>query len=319
MIPGLNSANLLYIFAGEGFAELVLHNLRLRELVAIVQENRPFYQDFVDFLVAEGYGSVLRFIQEESDVRAMETLGRYLNRSGEARLYDGLLKPYPNSRAKWFFLSWLLRDAATQRLQPLLRSVPGNKDVERQTYLLNEVRKFVAPLFPARENWEWPAVSEVMLARLEGSRRALRGTLFESLVRRNVESLIAHHELPFQVAGSQVKIGDETYDVQISGAAGAVLIPVKTRETMGGGHALLFTRDIDKSIRVATEQGYICLPIVIAESWGGDLEQLESELYIYIQANPNQIGLVEPLLAQKLEEELLPLLRIHQKPLGLSG
>jgi len=105
-----------------------------------------------------------------------------------------------------------------------------------------------------------------------------------------------------------VKIGDETYDVQLTGRKGSILLPVKTRETMGGGHALLFTRDIYKSILVATDSGYICIPIVIAESWGGDLNELKSDLYIYIQANPNQITTVEPLLAEKLTE-LVPLLR----------
>ena len=288
--------------------DFVLHNLRLRELVAIVQENRRFYQDFVGFLEGEGYASVLDFVQEQSDEKATQAINRYLNRVSEARLYDGLLRPYSNSRAKWYFLAWLLRDAATQRLQPLLKTVPGNTPIERQTYLLNEVRRFVAPLFPQSENWEWPAISEVMLSRLEGSRRALKGNLFEGLVRRNLEDLLKAHKLPLQVHRTQVKIDDETYDVQVTGAAGSLLIPVKTRETMGGGHALLFTRDIYKSILVATEKGYTCVPIVIAESWTGDLEGLKSELYIYIQANPNQITSIEPILVQKLEEELLPLL-----------
>lgn len=289
--------------------DLVLHNLRLRELVAVVRENQQFYQDFVDFLEQEGYNSVLDFVQEPSDERAAGTIGRYLNRSSEVRLYDGLLRPYSNSRAKWFFLSWLLRDAATQRLQPLLNAVPGNTITERRTYLINEIRKFVAPLFPLSENWEWPAISEVMLSRLEGSRRALKGTLFEGIVRRCMENLISDHELPLQVAKTQVKIEDETYDVQVTGNAGTILIPVKTRETMGGGHSLLFTRDIYKSILVASNQGYVCVPIVIAESWSGDLEELSSELYIYIQANPNQVAVVELSLAQKLEAELLPLLK----------
>ena len=288
--------------------DFVLHNLRLRELVTIVQENQRFYQDFVDFLGQEGYNSVLDFIQEPSDERAANTINRYFNRRSEVKLYDGLLRPYSNSRAKWFFLSWLLRDAATQRLQPLLNAVPGDTAIEKRTYLLNEIRKFVAPLFPLSENWEWPAISEVMLSRLEGSRRALKGTLFEGIVRRNLGNLIASHELPFRVADTQVKIDDETYDVHVSGDAGSVLLPVKTRETMGGGHALLFTRDIYKSILVASQQGYTCVPIVIAESWTGDLEELDSALYIYIQANPNQVSVVEQLLAQKLAEELLPLL-----------
>jgi len=287
--------------------DFVLHNLRLKELVAIVRENKRFYEDFVAFLQEEGYNSVLDFIREPSDERAAEAISRYLTRPIEVKLYDGLLRPYSNSKAKWFFLAWLLRDAATQRLQPLLRSVPGETIVERKTYLLNEVRKFVGPLFPETESWEWPAISEVMLARLEGSRRALKGTLFEEIVRRNLRDLIEKHKLQLAVSNKQVKIGDETYDVQVIGKAGSILLPVKTRETMGGGHSLLFTRDIYKSILVATENGYTCVPIVIAESWVGDLGDLKSELYIYIQANPNQITAVEPLLAQKLEE-LLPLL-----------
>lgn len=289
--------------------DFVLHNLRLRELVAIVQENRSFYQDFVDFLAEDGYGSVLDFVQEASDDRAINTINRYFDRPGDVRLYDGLLRPYSNSRAKWYFLAWLLRDAATQRLQPLLKTAPGDTLADRRAYLLNEVRKFVAPLFPDAESWEWHAVSEIMLSRFEGSRRALKGTLFEGLVRRILENLIKRHELALQVSRAQVRIADETYDVQVIGKTTSILIPVKTRETMGGGHSLLFTRDIYKSILVATENGYTCVPIVIAESWTGDLDALESELYIYIQANPNQIVSIEPLLAQKLEDDLLPLLR----------
>jgi hypothetical protein len=288
--------------------DFVLHNLRLKELIAIVQENKRFYEDFVAFLQEQGYDSVSSFIHEPSDERAAQAISEYLARPSEAELYDGLLRPYPNAKAKWFFLAWLLRDAATQRLEPLLKTVPGDTMIERKAYLLNEIRKFVEPLFPETGSWEWPAISEVMLARLEGSRRALKGTLFEEIVRRNLRILIEAHGLPLKVGDMQVRISDETYDVQVEGKRGTLLLPVKTRETMGGGHALLFTRDIYKSILVATENGYRCVPIVIAESWGGNLDDLKSELYIYIQANPNQIAAIGPLLAEKLEE-LLPLLK----------
>ena len=287
--------------------DFVLYNLRLKELVAIVQENKQFFDDFVIFLNEVGYSSVLDFIQEPSDQKATSIIGRYLSRKSNVKLYDGLLRPYSNSKAKWYFLAWLLRDAATQRLQPLLSSVPGKNDSERKSYLINEIRKFVEPLFPFPESWEWPAISEVMLARLEGSRRALKGTIFEELVRRNLREIINQNNLPLDVSKTQVKINDETYDVEVIGASGSLLIPVKTRETMGGGHALLFTRDIYKSIMVATEIGHKCVPIVIAESWSGDFDTLKSELYIYIQANPNQVVAIEPLLAEKLSE-LLPLL-----------
>ena len=287
--------------------DFVLYNLRLKELVAIVNENRMFFDEFVEFLKSQGYHSILDFIQEESDEKAISIISMYLEHPSQANLYDGLLRPYTNAKAKWYFLAWLLRDAATQRLQPLLNSVPGDTDTERKSYLVNEIRKLVEPLFPDPKSWEWSAISEIMLARLEGSRRALKGTIFEEIVRRNLRNLIRELGIPLAVNDSQVKINDETYDVEVSGNNGTLLIPVKTRETMGGGHAMLFTRDIYKAIVIAAESGHKCVPVVIAESWAGDLDALKSELYIYIQANPNQVTQIEPLLAEKLKE-LVPLL-----------
>lgn len=286
----------------------VLYNLRLKELVAVVAENKLFFDEFVTFLQGYGYASVMAFVQEESDEKATTIIRTYLSTPGNAKLYDGLLRPYHHHKAKWYFLAWLLRDAASQRLQPLLSHVPGDTEVERKTYLLNEVRKFVEPLFPEPENWEWGAISEVMLARLEGSRRALKGTIFEEVVRKNLRELIAQHQIPVSVTNSQITLNDETYDVQVMGQNGSLLIPVKTRETMGGGHATLFTRDIYKSILVATQAGFKCVPVIIAESWSGDLATLQSEMYLYVQANPNQIREIEPILTQKIQE-LLPLLR----------
>ena len=59
---------------------------------------------------------------------------------------------------------------------------------------------------------------------------------------------------------------------------------------------------------MATQDGYRCVPIVIAESWAGNLTDLEADLYLYIQVNPNQLSTVEAILAERLRE-LLPVLR----------
>jgi hypothetical protein len=144
-----------------------------------------------------------------------------------------------------------------------------------------------------------------MLARLEGSRRALKGTRFESLVRNLLIELFLANAIDLTVGEKQITIRDETYDVQVVSKKSKILLPVKTRETMGGGHANLFTRDIHKSISVAQDNGYLCIPIVIAESWGGNLDSLHCEHLIYIQANPNQTDEIAPKLAAKLES-LLP-------------
>lgn len=284
----------------------LIENIRLRELVAIVNENRAFYDDFVVFLIEEGYGGIHEFINETSDEKALEVLTRYLSRRNNVTLYDGLLRPYSNAQARWYFLAWLLRDAPAQRLRPLLNQVQGGNPLQRMAFLLNEIRKFVAPLFPFPDSWSWAAISEIMLARLEGSRRALKGALFEEVIRRNLSAIFQEAGLLLKISTGEVRINQETYDVQVIGTNGSILLPVKTRETMGGGHAMLFTRDIHKSISVANENGFICVPIIIAESWGGDLEGLSSEHFIYLQFNPNQIAEIEPLLAQRLRD-LTPL------------
>ncbi|HYN83241.1 MAG TPA: hypothetical protein VES88_17315 [Gemmatimonadaceae bacterium] len=249
---------------------------------------------------AEGYPDVHAFVRESSDTRAEAIIAKYLNSAGKAKLFDGLLRPYSDPKARWYFLAWMLRDAPAQRLGPLLSGLPGKSLTSRKAYLLNQIRKFVEPLFPNPDSWDWPAISEVMLARLEGSRRALKGTLFEEIIRRNLRALFEAHGIALSISDGEIRIHDETYDVRISGPQGSILMPVKTRETMGGGHALLFTRDIHKSITVAEDNGYRCVPIVIAESWGGDLSSLRCEKHIYIQANPNQIAAIEPQLVSQL-------------------
>lgn len=276
--------------------DLVIDNLRLAELVAIVRQNEAFFVAFVQFLNQRGYQDIHAFINEPDDKKALAVIEDYLQHTDKVHLYDGIGRPYASELARWYFLAWTMRDAPAQRLGPLLRNVEGNSMSERRANLLNEVRKFVGPLFPEAEKWTWHTISEVMLARLEGSRRALKGTTFENTVRTVIRAVIAKHQVSLKVGDSQVKIGDETYDVQIIGKTHTILVPVKTRETMGGGHANLFTRDIHKAISVAQENGYECIPVVIAESWGGNLDSLSCKHVIYLPINPNQTEKVELML-----------------------
>jgi len=286
-------------------SQFVVDNLRLQELAAIVEQNKPFYDAFLNFLRRHGYVDVAGFIHDEDSAKAHLVIESYLATPAGATLHDGIGRPYTNGKAKWYFLAWILRDAPAQRLEPLLRSVNGTTLEEKKTVLINHLREFVGPLFPSSEKWTWLVVSEIMLARLEGSRRALKGTRFESLVRNLLTELFSANGINLTVGEKQITISNETYDVQVVSGKSKILIPVKTRETMGGGHANLFTRDIHKSINVAQENGYLCIPVVIAESWGGDLGSLHCEHLIYIQANPNQTDEIGPKLATGLES-LLP-------------
>ncbi len=279
-------------------------NIRLRELAAIADMNMAFFNDFVDFLISKGYDSVFAFVLDTDDTAAFRTILEYLNREipeGVA-LYNGVGRPYSQNRAKWLLLGWLFRDAPEQRLRPMVSSMAESTINARRAMLLNMIRKDVLASFPDEVYWQWPNIREVFIDRLEGSRRSLRGSLIEEIVRRVLREVFSDQSTMLEIADAQVQLEGETYDVSVSGAEGTILIPVKTRETMGGGHALLFTRDIHKSISVAHESGYVCVPIIIAESWTGDLESLGCEKTIYININPNQINAVEERLRNEISE-----------------
>lgn len=280
----------------------IVENLRLKELAIVAEQNRPAFEDLVSFIVSRGYESLYSFVHDTDEAKAEASILAYLLRPfplGIA-LHDGIARPYAEPKAKWLLFGWVFRDAPEQRLRPMISSMDGTGNIQKQAKLLNILRKHVGAIFPERSRWDWTAVSEVIIDRLEGSRRAIKGTLFEAIVRTKLSELFISRRLQLKIGNSEIHIDGETYDVSVVGAKGQILMPVKTRETMGGGHAALFTRDIHKSIASAKKGGYRCLPVVIAESWAGNLDTLECEDYIYINRNPNQIREVEPMLAGEL-------------------
>ncbi|VAK42459.1 hypothetical protein [Enterobacter hormaechei] len=279
---------------------LVVENIRLKELMLVVNKNKPFFEEFKEFISFHGYPSIYHFINDPEEIRIKNVILIYFNTNFRNCLYDGIARPYPSAQSNWFFITWLLRDAPQQRLRPILSSLIGPMP-QRKADLVSELVIFTRTIFTDPLQWEWPAIAEVMLDRLEGSRRALKGSLFEAIVRANLSDLFKKYKLDLTISPGEVRINDETYDVVISSPKEKILMPVKTRETMGGGHALLFTRDIHKSISVAHENGYNCIPVVIAESWAGDLNKLPCENHIYIPLNPNQVEKLTPILQQKLE------------------
>ncbi|WP_071190864.1 hypothetical protein [Trichormus sp. NMC-1] len=284
-------------------------NIRLKELVIIANSNKPFFDDFISFLNSENYINLYKFVVEQDSAKAKIVLQKYLERKipNNVKLYDGIARPYSEDKAKWLILGWIFRDAPEQRLKAFLNMFNGTP-IQRKSELINQVRQYVSTILSKPEQWEWVAIFEVIIDRLEGSRRAIKGNLFEAIVRINLKQIFKSNNLDLSVEETQIKLGDETYDVKVSGSKGTILIPVKTRETMGGGHAHLFTRDIYKAIEAANNSGFTCIPVIIAESWTGDLISLGCENYIYINKNPNLITVVEPLLSQKLQK-LLPIFK----------
>ena len=295
---------MLYAFPPENFLmSSIPKNIRLKELATVANLNKAFFDDFISFLATKGYDQLYKFVVEENTTKAKNTIREYLDRKvpDDLKLYDGIGRPYPNDKAKWLLLGWIFRDAPEQRLKSFLPNFSGEIN-ERKAEVLNQVREYVVAILPERERWDWVPIFEVMIDRLEGSRRSIKGNLFEEIVRRNLKKIFQKHGIILSVDKTQIKLNGETYDIKVSGNRGNILLPVKTRETMGGGHALLFTRDINEAISVANESGYNCIPVIIAESWTGNLKKLNCQKFIYINKNPNQVNEVENLLVQKLEQ-----------------
>ncbi|WP_206445470.1 hypothetical protein [Burkholderia gladioli] len=284
----------------------MVENLRLKELAIVAEQNRPAFDDLVNFLKGSGYASLHAFATDVDESKAQATILDYLRRPlpKDVFIYDGIARPYSPEKAKWLLLGWVLRDAPEQRLRPMVSSMEGRTTAEKQAALLGKVRTYVGKVFPESQRWDWTAISEVVIDRLEGSRRAIKGTLFEAIVRNQLTELFKVNSAKLVVSDVEIRLEGETYDVSVTGQQGQILLPVKTRETMGGGHALLFTRDIHKSIAVAHEAGFDCLPIIIAESWAGNLSTLKCKDYIYINKNPNQVAEVKPILAEELGKRL---------------
>lgn len=280
---------------------LVQENLRLKELIIAVNLNKPFFDEFVNFVRLHNYTDIHDLISETDDSALDRFLHAYFRAQFNSSLFDGIGRPYqPDDKAKWFFITWILRDAPTQRLQPIVGTLGQGNTENNRVHLIKTLIRFIAPLLPEKAQWEWHSISEVMLQRLEGSRRALKGGLFEAIVRNKLNELFKANNIHLTITDKEIRFNDETYDIEVIGSKSRILMPVKTRETMGGGHANLFTRDIHKAISVAHEHGFECIPVVIAESWAGNLDELPCSNYIYIAANPNQLDTINPLLDQEL-------------------
>ena len=284
---------------------LIVENIRLRELVLVANKNKEIFDYFVVFLTRNGILSLQDFIKLD-EASGLRILTKFFNEDlpESVILYDGIFSPYDQTKAKWFLIGWILRDAPAQRLQPILQNVKGATLNERKANLLNIIRMQCAVIFPEPSSWEWTAIREVFIDRLEGSRRAKKGALFEVIVRDILSGIIESHTLDLKVNKSEIRLENETYDVSVIGSKKTLLIPVKTRETMGGGHAHIFTRDIRESISRAAVAGYEVFPIIIAESWTGDISDLSTSNTIMLPMNPNQIEKIKPVLKRELETRI---------------
>jgi hypothetical protein len=278
----------------KSFDELIidtvdLSHIRLVELSQLADQAKPFY-----LWVEKTFQRVLdttSFLDEIMLVSSKEQLENCIRQCYSANeqqglpiLFDGIGRSYPHQKACYYFFSWMVRDAPKQRLEPLLQRIVRQSKRRRVDI---EIEALAALIYKYRQNlktFAWDAVREVIVDRLEGSRRSISGHERETVVRSAlliaVQQYFTDHSnygicSKVEIPAGQIKIWNETYDVsaRLIGVEGQgerdILVPVKTRETEGGGHSHLFTRDIMSAINAVREsraESFV-VAVIVAKNW----------------------------------------------------
>jgi len=225
-------------------------------------------------------------------------------------LFDGIGRSYPHSKACYYMFSWLIRDAPQQRLGPLIQRIVRNSKRSRTDA---EAEALSALIYRYRGNvktFAWQAIREVIIDRLEGSRRSIKGHEKETVVRTAlliaIQTFFEKNGNYGQYAGveladKEIMIGNETFDVNVNliDAQGnrvrRILVPIKTRETEGGGHAHLFTRDIRSAMNAAKfdNANDFLIVVIVAKNWSerekGNIRNLVDHAAIF-DLSPNEFA-----------------------------
>ena len=278
-------------FYGENLA-----HARLTELMKLADAAEPFYdwiQDIARELCSnsESLNTNLQVMTETQIVELISSCQRRGREVSTPVLFDGIGRQYDHPKAVYYFFSWLIRDAPVQRLGPILGRAKGKfPRAEGRRIEAEALAKLIFRYRISVRSFDWSAAQEVVVDRLEGSRRSVRGRAAELVVRTAVTVALQNafevldgygRFTSIRMADGEVSISGETFDVCINllvddQVVETVLMPVKTRETEGGGHSNLFTRDIEsamsalRSATVNSEHVYWMAPIIVAESWASD-------------------------------------------------
>ena len=238
------------------------------------------------------------------------------------QVFDGIGRPYRPRKALYYFLGWMVRDAPQQRLQPLLTQAVRT-GLDGSTVEAAAFAQLVVAYREVLQSFRWTSVREVVADRLEGSRRSLRGRAVEAAVRTVVADCLADERKSsgrygrFEgavVSEGEVLIDGHAFDVCIDFMYGGdlaerVVLPVKSRETQGGGHANLFTRDIEAamtSLRRYSEEQEVpawMAPVIVAENWHGDQVETVRRIaddVVLVSGNPNAMEALPSAAAEQL-------------------
>lgn len=297
--------------------ELIVHQVdithyRLVELSKLADQAKPFY-DWVEKTAKKITGShkELNEILMSANKADIAAIVKACYSEAEAKrplLFDGIGRVYPHEKACFYFFAWIIRDAPQQRLTPMIARMRKLEDIDKIdaesdtiVELIHEYRAYV-------KSFSWLTVREVVIDRLEGSRRSIKGHHLEASVRTALITAFQNYfsihggygkYKKIKIADKQIKIGNHTIDVSAeltpnsNGIKETLLMPIKTRETEGGGHSHIFTRDIIAAVRELKEDKirYHIIAVIVALNWSVvELGNIDTQIdkVFYFNMNPNK-------------------------------
>lgn len=292
--------------------ELVVHQVnishyRLIELSKLADQAKPFY-DWIERQARRVTGSS-KTLHEILHQCSKDDLSRvrdacYSDTTDEKPLLsDGIGRVYPHHKACSYFFAWMIRDAPQQRLSPLIARMRRADNVSRLTAEIDSLVELIFEYKTLVRNFDWQAVREVILDRLEGSRRSISGHHVEMYVRTSLITAVQYYYSihgnygkyrRVEIADKQIKIGKHTVDIAANLIPRSgddpirLLIPVKTRETEGGGHSHLFSRDIITAIsdlRAEVKDSHV-IAVIVAENWSpAEINTLSAQIDMVFHFN----------------------------------
>ena len=297
--------------------ELIVHKVnithyRLVELSKLADQAKPFYE-WVEKTAKRLTGShkELSDILMSANKDALATIINTCYYESEEKrpfLFDGIGRVYPHAKACFYFFAWIIRDAPQQRLAPLISRMRKITTIDKVVAETDTLVELILEYRSCVRSFDWLTVREVVIDRLEGSRRSIKGHHLEASARtalvtafQNYFSIHGNYGKykKVQIAGKQIKIGNHTVDVSatlvpINGdPTVTILMPIKTRETEGGGHAHIFTRDMIAAVRELKEDEnkYHMVAVIIALNWSvSELDNIDDKIdrVFHFDMNPNK-------------------------------
>lgn len=297
--------------------ELVVHTVdvahyRLIELTKLADQAKPFYE-WVERKAKQIFSSHhslhdILLKCPKIDLHHIINSCFFDENTKRPLLFDGIGRVYPHYKACFYFFAWMIRDAPQQRLAPLISRMQKTDNITKRVAEIDTLVELIYEYRNIVKNFEWQTIKEVIIDRLEGSRRSISGHRIESHVRISLITAIQTYYAIYSnygifskisIADKQIKLGHHTIDLSVSFTSKhnkndfSLLIPIKTRETEGGGHSHLFTRDIIAAISDITsmKNAVKFAVVIIADNWApSELQSIQDKIDIvfYFNMNPNK-------------------------------